>query len=179
MYWVAASHYKFIELKIGTFLPPSHVELPILQASVFIMLFFFWCVPRSFILITVEHVTVVLVMPGQKKHLAFKSCAIQRSDGCADLWRFAVPGAVPVQVSCFNADGHLRLKGWPWSASCYCTKYTLEEKERLNLHLCLPLISQFATLYVLDRQALQQSWPAAVAHTVDKMCKMWQIKEQR
>lgn len=50
-------------------------------------------------LITVEHVTVVLVMPGQKKLLAIKSCAIQRSGGCA------VSGAVPVQVSCFNTHG--------------------------------------------------------------------------
>lgn len=61
-------------------------------------------------------------------------------------WSCAVSEAVPVEVSCFKTHGDLRLRGWPWSASCYCTKYSLEEKERLNLHLCLPLISQFATL---------------------------------
>lgn len=181
MYWGASSHCLFTELKVGTCLPPSHVELPFLQGQCTHNALFFCCVPSSFVLITVEHVTVVLVMPGQKEVLAIKSCmscAIQRSGGCADPWRCAMSEAVPVEVSCFNTAGHLRLRGWPWSASCYCTKYALEEKERLNLHLCLPLISQFATLYVLDRQAPQQIWPAATAHTDDKVCKMWQIKEQ-
>lgn len=39
MYWVAASQYILTELRIGTCLPPSHMELPIPQASILITLF--------------------------------------------------------------------------------------------------------------------------------------------
>lgn len=110
---------------------------------------FFWCVPSSFILTTVRHVTVVHFMPGQKKPLATVLCVLCNTEVCWMCWpwRCSVSEAVPVEISCFTTHGHLGLRGWLWSASCNCTKYTLEEKkERLNLHLCLPLISQFATL---------------------------------
>lgn len=57
----------------------------------------------SFILITVGSMTAVLVvMPGQKKALAIKSCishATHRSGGCAESWTWDVSGAVSVEKS--------------------------------------------------------------------------------
>lgn len=81
-----------------------------------------------------EHVTVALVMPGQKKLLAIKSCmscAIQSSAGSVDLWRLSVSEAP-------EAEG-LALK-------CFMLLCKIHFRRKIESAFALPLISQFGTL---------------------------------
>lgn len=130
--------------------------------------------------------TVVLVISGQEKLLALKSCIscpIHRSAGCTESWTWAVWCCVSGEVSCFNTDGHLGMRVLPQSASCCCIKQSLESKNcQICIYACLcyfnlPLCTSFSQTRQervvvhaawMDRLALQKIWPEAIVYLLKK-----------
>ena len=122
----------------------------------------------------------------------YVSCDTQVWWMCWVLDMSCVWCCVSGEVSRFNTDGHLGLRGWP----CFMLLHKILFRRKndwigiyaclwfLNLPLCTSVCQTSQERAVahaawMDRLAPQQIWPEATAHTVDRVCKMWQITKNK